>query len=171
MGDASDSKLTGMAKTLVANDLTSSWSFKQSDDLCHDAWLPVARVPSVVHQDLMDNQRFVDPGQCTVLVEPADSDCVPRLKDPFIAFNEIDAEWVGEKSWTYRRALQRPLSASKDSTLVLAFDGLDTFAEVRLDGEVILKSDNMFLPQRVDVTKYLQDHESHDLQSRSLLPF
>jgi beta-mannosidase len=34
---------------------------------------------------------------------------------------------------------------------VLAFDGLDTFATVRLNGEVVLQSDNMFVPHRIEV--------------------
>lgn len=40
---------------------------------------------------------------------------------------------------------------------MLAFDGLDTFAHVKLNGETILKSDNMFIPYRLDITKKLKD--------------
>lgn len=47
---------------------------------------------------------------------------------------------------------------------VLAFDGLDTFATVRLDGSVILKSDNMFISHRVDVTEALKPRRQHDLE-------
>jgi len=39
---------------------------------------------------------------------------------------------------------------------ILAFDGLDTFATVKLDGETILESDNMFIYHRVDVTEKLK---------------
>ena len=46
---------------------------------------------------------------------------------------------------------------------MLAFDGLDTFANVRLDGQTILKSENMFLPQRVDVTRVLDDEAEYTL--------
>lgn len=38
----------------------------------------------------------------------------------------------------------------------LAFDGLDTFATVKLNGNVVLESDNMSVPHRVDVTKLLK---------------
>lgn len=38
---------------------------------------------------------------------------------------------------------------------VLAFDGLDTFAHVKLNGKIILNSDNMWIPHRVDVTSAL----------------
>lgn len=36
--------------------------------------------------------------------------------------------------------------------MALVFEGLDTFATVRLNGNVILESNNMFIPYRVDVT-------------------
>jgi beta-mannosidase len=39
---------------------------------------------------------------------------------------------------------------------VLAFDGLDTFAKVKLNSEIVLESDNMFIPQRLDVTQKLK---------------
>lgn len=39
---------------------------------------------------------------------------------------------------------------------MLAFDGLDTFATVKLNGEVILTSDNMFISHRVDVTNRMR---------------
>lgn len=87
----------------------------------------------------------------------------PRLEDPFIGFNEVKAEWVGLKSWTYRTKLATPL-VSDGSRVVLAFDGLDTFAHVRLDGKTILQSDNMFLPHRVDITKAIKSAVNHDLE-------
>ena len=41
------------------------------------------------------------------------------------------------------------------TSAVLAFDGLDTFATVRLNGQEILQSDNMFVPRRVSITEDL----------------
>ena len=87
-----------------------------------------------------------------------------RLEDPFVGFNEIKAEWVASKSWTYRQKLQQPAKVGEGSKIILAFDGLDTFADVRIDGQTVLKSDNMFLPQRVDVTSKLSDGSEHDLE-------
>ena len=46
---------------------------------------------------------------------------------------------------------------------MLAFDGLDTFADVRLNGKTILHSDNMFLPQRVEVTDLVKDESEHTM--------
>ncbi|KAL1598881.1 hypothetical protein SLS60_008024 [Paraconiothyrium brasiliense] len=50
------------------------------------------------------------------------------------------------------------------SVTVLAFDGLDTFATVRLNGEVILESDNMFIPHRVDITNRLAQRSANSLE-------
>lgn len=86
-----------------------------------------------------------------------------RLEDPFIGFNELKAEWVNEKSWVYRNIFQKP-AASEGSAVYLVFDGLDTFATVRLDGQVILQSDNMFLRHRVNVAKALEAEGEHTLE-------
>jgi beta-mannosidase len=62
---------------------------------------------------------------------------------------------VGETSWTYRRKLPPVKAPEKGAHVVLAFDGLDTFATVRLNGVIILETSNMFIPYRVDVTDRL----------------
>jgi beta-mannosidase len=46
-----------MAKPLTSQVLTTGWSFKQTDDDSEAAWMPVARVPTNVHLDLMDNKK------------------------------------------------------------------------------------------------------------------
>ncbi|ETI26027.1 hypothetical protein G647_02804 [Cladophialophora carrionii CBS 160.54] len=127
---------------LEVTDLSEGWSFKQTDDIGGNSWSPVKKVPSTVHQDLIDNKK---------------------LEDPFIGFNEIKAEWVGLKSWTYRTKLPPP-SVPEGSRVVLAFDGLDTFAHVKLNNKTILLSDNMFVPHRVDITEAIQTETSHELE-------
>ncbi|KAL4805315.1 glycoside hydrolase superfamily [Aspergillus unguis] len=130
-----------MAK-YIEHVLSTGWTFKDSDDEAPEAWLPVSTVPSVVHQDLQANGK---------------------LDDPFIGFNELDARWVNEKSWTYKNVFRKP-AVPAGSSIILAFDGLDTFAKVKLDGQLILESDNMFLAHRVDVTKHLDAEGEHTLE-------
>lgn len=79
-----------------------------------------------------------------------------RIPDPFLGFNELACEWVADKSWTYRTTLPTLPTAKEGTAHVLAFDGLDTFATVKLNGEVIHSSDNMFIPYRVNVTQKLK---------------
>lgn len=45
-----------MAEAMAVHDLSAGWSFKQTDS---EEWLPVARVPTNVHLDLMDNKKCV----------------------------------------------------------------------------------------------------------------
>lgn len=55
-------------------------------------------------------------------------------------------------------------ASGKGTKHVLAFDGLDTYATVQLDGKIILESDNMFIYHRVDVTDHLQKGKQHELR-------
>ncbi|KAF7715939.1 Beta-mannosidase [Penicillium ucsense] len=119
--------------------LSTGWSFRDREN---EQWMPVKVVPSVVQQDLIHNKK---------------------LEDPFIGFNELKARWVNEKSWVYRNTFQRP-QVPAGSSIDLVFDGLDTFATVKLDGNVILRSENMFLGHRVNVTEALQAEGDHVLE-------
>lgn len=111
-----------------------NWEFKQVND--NDAkFLPVAQFPTNVHLDLLHHGL---------------------IPDPYVGKNELDVQWIGEKSWVYRTTFTAP-ALPDGATAVLAFDGLDTFATVVLNGSEVLVSDNMFTPQRVDVTSKLRE--------------
>ncbi|RDL42476.1 Glycoside hydrolase family 2 protein [Venustampulla echinocandica] len=79
-----------------------------------------------------------------------------RIPDPFIGMNEKLVQWVHSKDWVYKCEYQiEPIRTGEKVDLV--FDGLDTFATVALNGKEILKSDNMFVPHRIDVGKMLEN--------------
>ncbi len=121
--------------------LGSTWQFKARDpktdlidDLaCPDGWLS-ASVPGTVHGDLL---------------------AAGRIPDPNDGLNELDVQWVGERDWLYRLDFGAPELAA-GHLADLCFDGLDTFARVWLNGELILESDNMFVPRRVPVVDKLR---------------
>ncbi|KAK3938896.1 family 2 glycosyl hydrolase [Diplogelasinospora grovesii] len=121
--------------------IDTNWEFKQGDSTTESAnkFLPAAQFPTNVHLDLLHHGL---------------------IPDPFIGKNELACQWVGEAQWVYRTtfASQQPLA--EGAKAVLAFDGLDTFATVVLNGQTILESDNMFLPHRVDVTSTLKEGEN-----------
>lgn len=87
-----------------------------------------------------------------------------RIPDPFLGFNELKAEWVADKAWTYKVELPKTEEPKDGTVHVLAFDGLDTFATVKLNGKTILDSDNMFIPYRLDVTKQLKHGTENTLE-------
>lgn len=118
-----------MARTIVLLDDPKCWSFRQADDPASQ-WLQVSQMPTNVHLDLLHHNL---------------------ITHPFIAKNESDCQWVGESAWIYRAVFPTPCLTFGDK-VVLAFDGLDTYATVVLNGSEILKTKDMFIPERVNVT-------------------
>jgi beta-mannosidase len=62
------------------------------------------------------------------------------ISDPFIGMNEKAVQWVHEKDWVYTCAFSLDQTSNADSpSCDLVFEGLDTFANVSLNGHEILK--------------------------------
>ncbi|RLV89770.1 Beta-mannosidase B [Spathaspora sp. JA1] len=78
-----------------------------------------------------------------------------EIPDPFKDMNEKQVQWVGETNWEYRSVFSTNASSCFKNN-ILVFEGLDTFATVYLNDNLILTSDNMFREYRVDITKHLQ---------------
>jgi beta-mannosidase len=116
--------------------LNGRWQLRQCGT---EDWIP-ARVPGGVHLDLM---------------------AAGRIPDPFVADNELRVMWVAESDWEYRRtfriepASSRPAEDGPVARRLLVFEGLDTLAEVNLNGARLGSADNMFRTWRWDVTDRL----------------
>jgi beta-mannosidase len=117
---------------MIEHSLTrATWSFREAGT---KTWLP-ARVPGCVHTDLIRNKR---------------------IPDPFWAANELGVQWIEERDWEYRAYFSVPASLLGEDEVDLVSGGLDTVAEVHLNGERILESDNMFHGHRVPVKARLR---------------
>ncbi|MGU3389869.1 beta-mannosidase [Sphingomonas sp. M1A8_2b] len=90
-------------------------------------WLP-ARVPGSVQTDLL---------------------AAHLLADPWVGEGERAAQWVGLSDWQYRTVFTLDAATLARANVDLAFDGLDTFATVRVNGTAVLRADNMFRNWRV----------------------
>jgi beta-mannosidase len=132
--------------------LSSGWQYKLADSNGVATpesnpklreWAAVSTFPSVVQLELLNRKL---------------------IPDPNVGENERLIQWVGEADWEYLCSFPSPSeqSASDSCFVDLLFEGLDTFATVMLNGRVILQSDNMFLPQRVDVKGALKESGSED---------
>lgn len=64
-------------------------------------------------------------------------------------------KWERVDDWTYETAFDAP-EAAEDETVRLTFEGINTLAEVTLNGQPLLECDNMFLPYEIDVTDQLK---------------
>lgn len=107
------------------------WTFKSVSD---SEWLP-AVVPGCVHTDLLKNGK---------------------IEDPFYGTNERNLQWIDKQDWEYESTFDVSPDALAQSVIELVFDGLDTYADVTLNGERVLSADNMFRTWRVDVKQHLQ---------------
>ncbi|MFI1211501.1 glycoside hydrolase family 2 protein [Streptomyces sp. NPDC020802] len=97
--------------------------------LRHDGATLPASVPGCVHTDLL---------------------AAGIIPDPFLGRNETEVAWVGRRDWTYETTLT-PVPGGHEQT-DLVFDGLDTAAEIRLDGRLLGSVRNMHRSYRFDVT-------------------
>ncbi len=108
-------KTMGQKATIL---LHQQWEFRQHG---HSNWMQ-ARVPGSVHTDLLENNR---------------------IKDPYFGINEKEQQWIGEEDWEYRTRFDVAPEILNKKNLILQFEGLDTYADVYLNGEKILSADNM----------------------------
>src|SRR5437867_5960279 len=90
-----------------------------------------ADVPGTVHTDLLANRI---------------------IPDPFYRMNELDVRWVEDQQWLYRKAFVAGNSILEEERIYLVAEGLDTFADIRLNGKRIAATSNMFIGHRFDVT-------------------
>ena len=110
---------------------SESWSFRKNSDV---NWLP-AKVPGTVHTDLFQNKI---------------------IPDPFFGFNEKQLQWIENEDWEYQTSFSISKGEVNKEHCILEFEGLDTYAEVFLNGNKILDANNMFRTWRVDVKKDLR---------------
>ncbi|MEK0317064.1 beta-mannosidase [Cohnella sp. 56] len=92
-----------------------------------------AQVPGHVHQDLLGAGLIADPGYR----KQAD-----------------DCQWVEHWRWTYRRTFE--LERLEPGRPLLEFEGLDTYAEIEVNGVRVARTDNMFVRYRFDVSGLLR---------------
>ena len=99
--------------------LSGQWTFRQAHT---NEWL-LATVPGGVHTDLL---------------------ALGKIRDPFVADYEKQAQWIGETDWEYCTTFQAAPELLKKARQYLVCDGLDTLAEVSLNGILLGKTDNMY---------------------------
>ncbi len=115
--------------------LNGEWQLRESGS---EEWLP-ATVPGGVYTDLL---------------------AAGRIADPFVGDEEKHVQWVAERDWEYRHSFTIEAELLAAQHLFLVCDGLDTLAEVRLNGEVLGSTENMFRQFRWEVGSLLQAGEN-----------
>jgi len=70
------------------------------------------------------------------------------VADVTVNGTEQEVEWVSERSWIYRSEVPRRADGAHTR---LVFEGVDTLATIRVDGEAVLTTDDMFHSWVVDL--------------------
>jgi len=111
-----------LAQTRV--ELTEGWTLRSEDREIGPIDAPV---PGVVHTALYR------------------ADIIP---DPYFGDNEQRVAWVDSTTWVYETRFHVPTEMQQPA---LVFEGLDTIADVYLNGVHVQRADNMFRKWRVPV--------------------
>lgn len=120
---------------LVSNLSDGIWRLSA---LGEEDWVPTT-VPGEVHVALM---------------------AAGRIPDPFIADNERQVMWVAETDWEFAGTVEVSGALLAEDRVELQFDGLDTLADVYLNGECLGKTDNAFRSYAWDVKDLLNEEEN-----------
>ena len=111
----------------------ANWEFR---DLTSNQWHP-AKVPGEVHSDLISNSL---------------------IEDPFVGNNELDLQWISDTDWEYRTNFNLDKNSLAKENIDLTFNGLDTYADVYLNDQMILKANNAFRTWKVDIKPFLKSN-------------
>ena len=85
-----------------------------------------------------------------------------KLPNYHLADHFLQYQRVNDRDWTFEKRFRVPADWSPERSLV-AFDGIDLLGEVYLNGELLGKSENAFLPVRLDVAARLRRDEENVL--------
>jgi beta-mannosidase len=100
--------------------------------------LPV-NVPSVVQQNLYD------------------AGLIPH---PYLGTVEETLLWISDHPWTYATHFNVDQKMLEKDVVELAFEGIDTYASVTLNGQKLFDADNQFRIWRTDVKPLLKDQDN-----------
>lgn len=79
-----------------------------------------------------------------------------KIEDPFYRDNERKLQWIEEKDWEYELEFNISNDDLLAQKLELVFEGLDTYADVYLNDDLVLSTDNMFLKWHLSCKQYLR---------------
>ncbi len=115
----------------ISIELNQNWQFKNQKEI---KWFK-ATVPGTVHTDLLANKL---------------------IPDPYFCDNESKLQWIDKADWEYKTVFNVDEKIYFSNRAQLNFEGLDTYADVYLNGHLILQANNMFRNWVIHVEKYLR---------------
>ena len=77
------------------------------------------------------------------------------LPDPFYGKNELLFNWIENHQWVYKSEFTISDSQLGQSSIRWCAPSIDTYANVYINNQLVLKASNAFLPYQVEIKKYL----------------
>ncbi len=116
-------------------DLNDDWQFSQDNK---NEWYP-ATVPGSVQRDLIE---------------------LNILPDPYYGTNEEKVQWVENENWNFQKSFNLSANELEYEDAQLTFEGLDTHADVFLNGSKLFHAENMFVKHEKSVKELLRVGEN-----------
>ncbi len=91
------------------------------------------------------------------------------LPDPYYGTNENEVQWPEMEDWDFRKSFEITAEQLQNDDAIIFFEGIDTHADVFLNGSRILQTENMFVGHRVSVKNSLREGKN-DLYIRFYSP-
>lgn len=116
--------------------LNDNWQFTQTDK---NEWHS-ATIPGSVQRDLIR---------------------LNILPDPYVGTNEKKVQWVENENWDFQKSFQLTAQDLLHDDALLTFEGLDTHADVYLNGSKLFHSENMFIKYEQSVKNLLREGQNN----------
>jgi len=79
-----------------------------------------------------------------------------EVPDPYFGRAELDVQWIGREDWLLEKRIELDAQTLERDQVFLDFDMIDTIAEIRINGELVGRSENMFRRFRADAKRFLR---------------
>jgi beta-mannosidase len=112
----------------IAQDVELTWSFLHP---IKKEWVELG-VKGSVQEGLIENKE---------------------LPDPFYGLNEEKFNWIEDHQWEFKSMFFLDKELERDF-VELIFPSIDTYAKVYLNDQLVLETDNAFIPHSVDIKKH-----------------
>ena len=112
-------------------DLNGTWKLYSMGNKEIDTIL--GQVPGTVHTDLFSSKI---------------------IQDPYFGNNEKDLNWITDQTWIYEKTFELTKEMASFKSIILHFKGIDTNADILINGNLVLTADNMFRSWQIPLNEY-----------------
>ena len=132
---SNNGKIERMKYMKTSMEIDSCWSLRNADNTEGQGIIP-AEVPGDLYSDLL---------------------MAGLIEDPYYRDNELAALKLSDNDYVYETCFDVPDEIMNRERICLVFDGLDTLAEIRLNGVLLGTADNMHRTWKYDIRECIKN--------------